>query len=381
MKGVIDYSLKFSKNENDVKIANLNVHLLEKEIDTLAFLFSKYFDQKKYVVVKGLTFHTEFSKCIDFVKQNLNRKQQNSDVTKLFTMFLNHEFMNQVRDFKEIMHYLQKYYKPIVGPSISAIAAACNICSLNQLACLACKSNYVSAAITQFDTTIQQGWDIFLRPMFGLPLLLFVLIKTDYENKFFTSEDLITNCFVNFLRNILCDKTSEFTDRKTVQPLIDECKRATLGMNVKNLEMLLVILKGQHTLDIPLFAPFKKFMLQLCLKTKIKNSKINKIASVVFTGFYLRLYMEASVAKLGYQNNVCFNNFKLMTPFEMEIRNVCRFIMNKYNDEKFETFMMKLASIKEDLNIEQYIVTEEHIRKLMNKHKIDEDFALLLQND
>ncbi|BAC67330.1 hypothetical protein AhnVgp079 [Adoxophyes honmai nucleopolyhedrovirus] len=377
----VNYTLKFSKNDNDVKTVNLIVHLQEHEIESMAFLFSKYYDQKKFINIKGLTFHSEFRKCIDNVKQSFDSQQNNSDLKKIFTAFLNHEFMNQVKNFKEIMQYLQKYYKPMLKPSITEIGHDCKVCPYGAIQCLQCKIKYLSVAISHFDETIQKGWDIFLRPMFGIPILLNILIRTDYTNHFFSADDLITNAFARFFNNILCDRAHKYLEYKMVQPLIDECHRASTGLSVDDFERLLCILKSQNTLDNPLYAPFRKFMLQLCLKTKIKNSKINKIASVVFTGLYLRLYLESAINKFGISDKTCFEVSKQMTPFEMEIRNVCRFILNKYTDHQFERFMLKLANIKRDLVIDQYIIREDYIRKLMNQHKLDDDIALLLNQN
>ncbi|QUJ09280.1 p48/p45 protein [Gynaephora ruoergensis nucleopolyhedrovirus] len=381
----VKYCLQFRKNETDTKHVNFSVSLSVCEIESLAFLFSKYFDQNKCVAVKGLTFFNEFNKCVDAVKRNFDNKQTNNEIKQLFSVFLKHEFMNQVPNFRKIMQYLSKYLKPVDAPSITDIGAECEKCSMNRLECLSCKINYLSVSIANFDRNIQNGWDIFLRPMFGLPLFLYILIKTDYNcNGIFNADDLMTNSFASFFRNLLNDRSIKYVNAKTVQVLADECRRVVAGVDINDLEFLLCMLRNKNTCDTPLFAPFKNFILQLALKTKIKPSKINKIASVVFTGFYLRVYIEGAFSKL--QNNGSgkiypFGANDCPTPFEIELRNVCRFVLPKYTDEQFEKFICKLAAIKNDLSVEQYLVTEKHIRKLVSKHNLDEDFSVLLNQN
>ncbi|QYC92672.1 P48/p45 [Trabala vishnou gigantina nucleopolyhedrovirus] len=418
---LVKYCIQFRKNNNDIKNVVFNVSLTVYEIDSIAFLFSKYFDQSKYVAVKGLTFFSEFNKCVETVKRNFDSKQQNNDIKQLFSVFLKHEFMNQVPNFRKIMQYLQKYLKAIETPSIMEIGSSCDKCSVNELKCLSCKINYVSASVTMFDKSIQDGWDIFLRPMFGLPIFMYILLKTDYDhNGIFNADDLMTNSFALFFRNLLSDKASQYVNQKSVQPLVNECRRLTAGLNHHELEYLLCMLRNRNTCDTVLFAPFKNFIFQMACKTKIKQAKINKIASVIFTGFYLRLYIDGALTRPN--NNNGFNNHQTLpfkqyafgntlvfdesksrggngnnnnnndnniinftenslTPFELELRNVCRFILPKYTHEQFEKFIGKLAAVKRDLSIEQYIVTEKQIRQLVNKHNLDEDFSVLLNQN
>ncbi|AGR56843.1 ac103 [Hemileuca sp. nucleopolyhedrovirus] len=383
----VEYRLQFRKNENDFKNVIFNARLTIYEIDSLAFLFSNYYDHTKYVVVKGLTFFGEFNKCVDAVKKNFDEKQQNNDIKQLFSMFLKHEFMGQVPNFKKIMVYLQKYLKPIESPPIAELCSECDKCSVNRIACTRCKINYLSVAISCFDVNIQDGWDIFLRPMFGLPLFLYVLMRTDYDNNgIFNADDLMTNSFCCFFYNLLSDKSVKYVNQKTVQPLVDECRRVTVGLSRDELEYILCMLRNKNMCDTALFAPFRNFIIQLACKTKIKQAKINKIASVVFTGFYLRLYIEGAANKLlsgaaPSTKRYHFTEDGSASAFEMELRNVCRFILPKYTNEQFENFINKLASIKRDLSIEQYIVTEKHIRHLVTKHKLDEDFSVLLNQN
>ncbi|QEI03684.1 P48 [Rachiplusia nu nucleopolyhedrovirus] len=369
---LVEYTLRF--NKYDVfQYVNFNVRLSAAEIDSLTFLFSKYFDQSNNVSVKGLTFFNEFNKCVEAVKRDFESKQENNDVKKIFSVFLKDEFMSQVPQFRTIMQYLQKYYKITPAPVIEEISSKCNMCSINKIDCISCKINYLSRSISVFDSAIQDGWDIFLRPMFGLPIFLFILLKTDYDkNGVFNADDLITNSFTQFFYNLLCDKaTSNYLNYKSSANLIKECRRVTANLKDHELEQLLCQLRNNNTCETKLFAPFKQFITELALKTKIKSQKVNKIASVVFTGFYLRLYLEGAANKTK-------------SASELEIRNVCRFILNKYNDEQFEKFMIKIGNIKQDLfkeTMEQYIVSERYIRQLVGRHNLDQELYLLLNDN
>ncbi|ACH88597.1 p45 [Helicoverpa armigera multiple nucleopolyhedrovirus] len=369
---VVEYTLRFNKFDTFQNV-NFRVNLTVDEIDSLAFLYSKYYNQSDNVNIKGLTFFNEFNKCVDFVKRNFESKQDNSDVKKIFSVFLKDEFMGQVPKFRTIMQYLQKYYKPTPTPSIPELSAHCNECSVNTIKCLKCKINYLSASISTFDSSIQDGWDIFLRPMFGLPLILFVLLKTEFvEDGMFNADDLITNSFAQFFYNLLCDKAAtNFVDHKACLPLIKECRRVTVALRDPELERLLCMLRSNSSCDSKLFTPFKQFIIELARKTKIKALKVNKIAAVVFTSFFLRQYLEAAPNKTK-------------SAAELEVRNVCRFILNKYNDEQLETFMVKLANIKADLfreTMQQYIVSESFIRHLVLQYNLDEELCMLLNEN
>ncbi|AIZ48623.1 p48 [Agrotis segetum nucleopolyhedrovirus B] len=369
---LVEYTLRFNKFSTFQNV-NFQVRLTADEIDSLAFLYSKYYNHSDSVNIKGLTFFNEFNKCVEFVKTNFESKQSNNDVKKIFSVFLKDEFMSQVPKFRTIMQYLQKFYKPTPAPEVFAIGAQCNSCSVNSLACMSCKINYLSHSISVFDSGIQDGWDIFLRPMFGLPLFLYVLLKTEFpEGGMFNADDLITNSFAQFFYNLLCDKaTTNFVDHKACMPIIKECRRVTVALRDEELERLLCMLRSNSSCDSKLFMPFKVFIVELARKTKIKPVKINKMASVVFTGFYLRQYLEAAPNKTR-------------SAAELELRNVCRFILNKYSNEKFENFIVKLAHIKADLfkeTMEQYIVSESYIRHMVLKYNLDEELSVLLEEN
>ncbi|AKR17379.1 P48 [Urbanus proteus nucleopolyhedrovirus] len=363
------YSLQFSKN-NSPKRVNFKINLSENEIDSLAFLFSKYYNHSKIVIVKGLTFFNEFNKCIDNVKKELENKHSNDEIKRILSAFLKNEFMSQVPQFRKLMDYMQKYYKPVISPDISNIDTSCSSCALNKLECRECKIRYIVASVDAFNENIVDGWDIFLRPMFGMPIMLYILCKTNYEaNGVFNSDDLVTNLFARFFSSVLNDNSNKYVNKKMCYSLIDECRKATASLTEHDLEFLLCMLRKNNMCDSPVFAPFKHFVLQLAHKTKIKIAKLNKIASVIFTGFYLRLYLESASKRIH------------STPFDLELRNVCRFILQDYNAEKFNNFMYKLSNIREDLSTDQYIITEKNIRQMILKYNLDEDLSYLLNKN
>ena len=370
---LIDYCLRFNKYDVFENVS-FGARLTRPEIDSLAFLFSVYFDQKTNVYVKGLTFSTEFNRCVAEIRRNFETKNDNTlndvNVKRLFSFFLQDEFMQQVPEFQLVIKYLKQYYKPVQSPNVAEIASMCaEECSAKQLQCFQCKCRYLSSAVTVFDSGIQDGWDVFLRPMFGMPLLLYILLRTDFDkNGVFNENDLITNSFTMFLYNLLCDKaSSNYVDHKACRQLVSECRRVTVGMTDRELEMLLCSLNtsSYHT---KLFAPFKMFMQQIGKMTKIK--KANKIASVVFTGFFLRHYLDAAPNKT-------------MSAAELEIRNVCRLLLKKYTNERFEEFIVKLKNMKTELALaimENLLVPESFIRRLCIKYNLDDDILLLLNS-
>nr|AYU75277.1 p45 [Spodoptera littoralis nucleopolyhedrovirus] len=365
---LVDYCLRFNRYD-EFQNVSFGANLTRAEIDSLAFLFSVYFDQQNLVQVKGLTFFTEFNKCVEFIKRNFEQKQDQSEVKRIFSLFLKDEFMSQVPNFQIIMKYLKRYYKPIPKPDIvEKVTVGCENCS-SIVACFNCKCRYLSESITTFDSGIQDGWDIFLRPMFGLPLYLTILLNTTFEKEeIFKADDLITNSFAQFFYNLLCDKAStNYMNWKARESLVLECRKVTVGIENRELEMLLAALNS-HSYHTKLFAPFKRFMEELNRVTRIK--KVNKIASVIFTGFYLRNYLDAAPNKT-------------MGADELEIRNVCRLILKQYNSEQFEEFIVKLKSIKMELCValmESYIIPESFIRQLCIKYNVDKDIEILLDS-
>jgi hypothetical protein len=366
-KYTIDYCLRFFQYD-DFKNVSFGADLTIEQIESLSFLFSVYYDQKDCVKVKGLTFFTEFFKIVQNVKKNFESRDDNSDIKRIFSIFLKDEFMNQVTNFQQIIQYLRPYYKPIMKPNIDEIASLCVECPARQIACLMCKSRYVSVSISVFDVSVQEGWDIFLRPMFGLPIFLNILLHTRLERSddIFKIDDIITNSFTQFFYNLLCDKAFMlYSNKQACAPFVKECRKVLVGVEDKDLELLLTGLNS-YTFSSKLYSPFKLFMQNLSKGIKVK--KVNKIASVLFTGFFLRHYLEAAPNKTKFAS-------------ELEIRNVCRLIMKQYNDEQFECFINKLKDIKTELSIalmKSYIVPENFIRHLCIKHNLDKDISLLI---
>nr|AFS51934.1 DekiORF56 [Dendrolimus kikuchii nucleopolyhedrovirus] len=374
------YTLRFN-TYNCFQNVCFEALLLDREIDSLCFLFSRYFDQSLSVDIKGLTFFTEFNKCIVAIKASFERQpvaDNIHNIKNIFSIFLRDEFMKQVPHFRSIMQYLQRFYKPTAVPDVGSLLCDAQCKRADRIQCFACKCAYLSSAIATLDVGLQDGWDIFLRPMFGMPLMLYILLKTDYKNEgeIVNENNLITQMFVQFFYNLLCDKAySLYTKRDVCAPFVKECKKVTALLRKEDQERLLCILSSQCNGagggggggGERLLAPFKSFMMDMGRHIKMK--KINKIASTVLIGFYLRHYLESLSVKT--------------TPAaELELRNVCRFILTKYSDENINLLVDKLKMIKIDLCnalMSELIVPETFIRHIINKYQLDNEIALLVE--
>ncbi|ANF29691.1 p45/48 [Catopsilia pomona nucleopolyhedrovirus] len=377
----LQYSLRFNTYDRFENVC-FEALLSESEIDSLCFLFSKYFDQSLSVDVKGLTFFTEFNKCIAAIKTNFENQPNSAaegmhNVKNIFSIFLRDEFIKQVPHFKTIMQYLQKYYNATPAPQIEAIVCETHCRPLNRVHCFECKCKYLSCSLSTLDVGLQNGWDIFLRPMFGMPLMLYVLMKTDYKNEseIVNENNLITQIFVQFFYNLICDKAySMYTKRELCAPFVRECKKATVSVRREDQERLLAILSAQCNGNATvaggdrLLLPFKSFMMEMGRHTKMK--KINKIASTVLVGFYLRHYLESLADRAAYP------------VAELELRNVCRFILSKYTDENINTLIQKLKLMKIDICnalMTEMIVPETFIRHIITKYQLDDEISLLVE--
>ncbi|AOT85525.1 p45/48 [Cyclophragma undans nucleopolyhedrovirus] len=373
----LQYTLRFNTYDRFQNVC-FEALLLDREIDSLCFLFSRYFDQSLFVDIKGLTFFTEFNKCIVTIKASFEQQpvaDNMHSIKNIFSIFLRDEFMKQVPHFRSIMQYLQKFYKPTQAPNIEPLLCDAQCRSANKIQCFACKCDYLSSAISTLDGGLQNGWDIFLRPMFGMPLMLYILLKTDYknENEIVNENNLITQMFVQFFYNLLCDKAySLYTKHDVCALYVKECKKATALLRKEDQDRLLCILSSQCNGTVGgngerLLAPFKSFMMDMGRHIKMK--KINKIASTVLIGFYLRHYLESVSVKIA-------------PAAELELRNVCRFIMTKYSDENINLLVDKLKMIKMDLcNVlmSELIVPETFIRHIITKYQLDNEIALLVE--
>lgn len=365
---LVDYCLRFNQFENFQNVS-FGANLTKAEIDSLAFLFSVYFDQEDRVLVKGLNFFNEFNKCVELIKRDFEKKDDTSEVKNIFSLFLKDEFIGQVPNFQKIIKYLTVYYKPIPKPNLDELSALCADCPDKSIGCFACKCRYLSAAVSTFDAGIQEGWDIFLRPMFGLPLYLTVLLNTEFgKSEIFNADDLITNAFTQFLYNLLCDKASTYYVKiDQCKGLLEECRRVTVGLNDRDLEQMLSSL-NESSINSKLYSPFKRFMEVFCRINKIK--KRTKIVPVMFMGFYLRNYLEAAPNKT-------------MSAADLELRNVCRLILKHYTLEQYEEFIIKLKDIKTELSAalcSHYIIPERFIRQLCVKYHLDKDISILINN-
>nr|WRK23483.1 p45 [Bombyx mori nucleopolyhedrovirus] len=374
----LQYSLRFNTYDRFENVC-FEAQLLRDEIDSLCFLFSKYFNQSLIVDSKGLTFFTEFNKCIVSIKSSFENQANNTDnihnVKNIFSIFLRDEFIKQVPQFRTIMQYLQTYYNPTPAPDVDEIM--CPSCKpANKIQCFECKCKYLAFSLSTLDEGLQNGWDIFLRPMFGMPLMLYVLLRTDYKNEsdVINENNLITQIFVQFFYNLICDKAySLYTKRDMCVPFVKECKKATAGLRQEDHERVLSILNAQcngfstAANGNRLLLPFKNFMIKMGRNTNMK--KVNKIASTVLIGFYLRHYLE-SLPNKAYP------------VAELELRNVCRFIMSKYSDENINLLIHKLKLIKIDIcNVlmTEMIVPESFIRHIITKYQLDNEISLLIE--
>jgi len=338
------------------------VCLSTEEIDSLSFLYSKYFNQSDNVDVKGLTFFTEFQRYVQNVKRSFDLQNDNDDVKKIFSLIFKPEFLTQVPQFRMIMQQIEKYYNPTSAPDIHEISRKCNVCSLDSIQCLSCKINYLSQCITKFDLGIQDGWDIFLRVMFGLPLYMFIVYKTEFSHEtIFQATDLVSNSMAVLVYNALCDKsTTNFLKYDTCLPLIQDCKQVTSSMTDPKLEQLLLIFTNFFNSKI--FMPFRTFFIKMYRKSKMKNDKINQIIPIIFAGFYLRIYLEAAPNKTK-------------SAAELELRNVCKLLFKKYDGDKFEQLIEKIYLFKADLCkliLENHIVTNQYIRQLFLKYEFEQ---------
>ncbi|ABF50292.1 p48 [Antheraea pernyi nucleopolyhedrovirus] len=377
----LTYNLRFNAvhpSGHSFEQVRFEAQLLQHEIDSLTFLLAKYFDQHELVDVQGLTFFTEFNKCIVAIKARFESQPSSEDlhnIKSIMSMFLRDEFIKQVPNFKTIMEYLKVYYNPVAAPDAHALMCAEHCRAAGKISCLQCKCSYLSCALFTLDAGLQDGWDIFLRPMFGIPLLLYVILKTDFgpEADVINENNLMTQIFVQFFYNLLCDKAyALYTKHKMCEPLVKDCRRVIGLLRHEDQHRLLSILNAQCNGSSTvangerLLTPFRSFMIKMGHHTKIK--KVNKIASTVLIGFYLRHYLE-SVPN------------KVLPAGELEMRNVCRFIMNKYSDENVDELVRKIKLIKIEILhalMTERIVPETFIRRIITDYKLDNEIALLM---
>ncbi|QBQ01623.1 p45 [Hyphantria cunea granulovirus] len=360
--GEIEYCLKFFKLNEEVRVKFV-CSLEEHEIDTLCFLLAEYFEQRDMFNFKGLTFFSRFRYVIDVIKKDYEaRSDTDEDVKKIFKLFVDNDFITQVPSFQVIMSKIKDYFKPIAGVTIEK----CAECK-NTLDCVTCKAAYISLGITQLDETLQNGWNIYFRPMLGIPVLFFALFKSnshEMDQDVFNVDNIITNTLLQFFYNLLCDKaTPMYWNFDKCRPLITNAQKYILGMNDNALERLLINL-NTNTYSTKIYAPLRQFMEQ-----NFSNKQSGKLVHKLFIGFFMRIYLEA-------------RKRIVMRPYELETRNVCRVIFKDYSDAEIDHLIKKLDAIKLDLAhyvAHNFVIPKECVIKLFNKHDLHGDISQLLQ--
>lgn len=394
------YNLRFSAVHqlvHRVEHVRFEAQLRQQEIDSLAFLLAKYFDQHDLIDAKGLTFFTEFNKCIVAIKAKFEAQSDAEDVhgiKHIMGMFLRDEFIKQVPHFKTILGYLSEYYVPVAAPDAHASMCAAHCRPRGKVSCLPCKCDYAASALAALDASLQDGWDIFLRPMLGMPLLIYVVLRTDYSSQpeVINENNIMTQMFVQFFYNLLCDKAyAMHTKHAACEPLVRDCRRVITLLPVKDRYRLLTLLNEQcNSAASPvanatkLLMPFKNFMIKMGQHTKIK--KVNKMAATVLIGFFLRHYIESM------PRHYLLNMRGLLaddasdepcTAGDLELLNVCRYIFKRYSDKDVAVVVEKLKRITvEMMNVLMFekIVPETFIRRIIVDYQLDNEIALLVDS-
>lgn len=376
----IEYGLRFYKLTKS-SLVTFVCSLNAQEIDTVTFLLAEYFNQQHLFNFERLTFFNQYRYIIEVIKKDYDqRTDTDQEVRQIFKLFIENDFIGQVPSFQMIMKNVGSYFIKIEGVDVSAIT--CENCT-TKFECLQCKATYLSMGITVLDSTLQNGWDIFFRPMLGVPLIFFTLFRSDMSNvdqTVFSVDNIITNTLLQFFYNLLCDRaTPQFWDYKKCMPLINNCQDYVLGVQTSSLEYLLVNLNST-TYNTKIYAPLKQFMEQ-----HFSTKQIGKLIHKIFIGFYLRVYLEAkkkNIEKIGKMRKRKLNDVQTIDVYNLETRNVCRVLFKDYSDIEFETLMNKLDMIKKDLAThvcENFVVPKECVLQLFNKHQLREDVAKLLQ--
>ncbi|ABC61198.1 P48 [Choristoneura occidentalis granulovirus] len=376
----IQYNLKFYKLCETRGIENTYVTftctMSAYEIDTLTFLLAEYFNQQSLFSFDKLTFFNQYKYVINVIKNDYEKKTDNeNEVKQIFKLFIDNDFIGQMPCFQVIMKNLRPYYNNVVGVDLDF----CNDCALKKkFQCLKCKATYMSEALSLLDVNLQNGWDIFFRPMLGIPLLFFALFKTnmnEVDDEVFNIDTIVTNTLLQFFYNLLSDKTTpQFWNFKKCNGLIESCREYIMG--VQDTEYLLLNFNN-NTYNTKIYTPLRQFMEKhFCTK------QIGKLVHKIFIGFYLRIFLEAKkrneqrlVTKGAKNMNVCF-------PADLELRNVCRVLFKEYNDENFEEMLQKLYAIKNELFMEisqNFVAPKECVVRLFNKYNLKNDVSMLLQ--
>nr|AUF81984.1 p48 [Cryptophlebia leucotreta granulovirus] len=376
----IDYNLNFFKLCETRGFENIHVtftcSLTAYEIDTLTFLLAEYFNQQNLFQFEKLTFFNQYKYVIDVIKRDYEQKTESEvEVKQIFKLFIENDFIGQVPSFQVIMKSVKPYLKPI--ESVTVDFSKCSVCK-QKLNCINCKANYMSEALSLLDSSLQNGWDIFFRPMLGMPLLFFALFKTnmnDVDQEVFNVDNIVTNALLQFFYNLLADKaTPQYWNFKKCNHLIESCREYMLG--VQNVEFLLANLNN-NTYNTKIYTPLRQFM-----EKNFSTKQIGKLIHKIFNGFYLRIFLEA---KKKNDERVITKGAKgviVCNPADLELRNICRVLFREYDCNEFEDVIKKLYAIKGELFTEitsNFIIPKQCVVKLFNKYNLKNDVGKLMQ--
>ncbi|QOD40037.1 p48/p45 [Matsumuraeses phaseoli granulovirus] len=377
----IQYNLKFFKLCKTRGVDNINVtftcSLTVYEIETLTFLLAEYFQQQHLFNFEKFTFFNRYKYVIDIIKKDYEQKTDNDvEIQQLFKLFIDNDFIDQVPSFQVIIKSVREYYNTLPGVEVNYDDCEEDCEKVQKLKCLKCMGVYMSKALTLLDSSLQNGWDIFLRPMLGIPLIFFALFKTNMnqvDEQVFNVDGIITNTILQFFYNLLCDRaTAQFWNFKKCNKLIETCKEYVLG--ARNMEYLLVNLNNS-SYNTKMYTPLRQFM-----QKHYNTKQICKLIHKVFIGFYLRVYLEAK--KRNEERIVAKGaNIAVCSPPELELRNVCHVLFKDYTKEEFEDIINKLHEIKTELSVyvwQDYLVPKECVIKLFNKYDLKKDVSRLL---
>lgn len=365
----IQYNLKFFKL-CETTYVTFQCSLTAYEIDTLTFLLSEYFGQQHLFNFEKLTFFNQYKYVVDVIKNDYEQKTSSDiEIKQMFRLFIDNDFIGQVPSFQTIMKSIKNYLKPING--VEWIAKDC--CK-NFLDCIKCKATYMSEALSLLDAGLQNGWDIFFRPMLGIPLLFFALLKTKIEeDEMFNLDSIITNILLQFFYNLLSDKTTpQYWNFKKCNSLIENCREYILSYS--NVEYLLLNL-NVSTYNTKIYTPLRQFM----EKNFNNNKQISRLIHKIFIGFYLRIFLEAKK-----RNDLRLKKPNPTSPFDLELRNVCRVLFREYTEKEFEEMICKLNDIKKDLFAEistNFVTPKECVLRIFNKYNLKNDVNRLLNNN
>ncbi|AER41504.1 P48/P45 [Epinotia aporema granulovirus] len=368
----VEYCLKFykinSQSQSETKYVKFLCTLTAYEIDTVTFLLAEYFGQQHMFQFDRLTFFNQFKYVVDAIKRDYDTHSENDDeVKQIFKLFIDNDFIGQVPCFQMIMKNLGMYFKPIQGVVGFRPCDACD----KIVSCMTCKANYLSESLTMLDSSLQDGWDIFFRPMLGIPVLFFVLFKTDMsgiDDEIFNTDNIITNTLLQFFYNLLSDKaTSLYWNNAKCAQLINNCAKYVTDIQLESMDLLLTKLNS-NTYNTKMFAPLKQFM-----EHHFSNKQISKLVHKIFIGFYMRVYADA-------KKQQCKR--RTVSPHDIEVRNICRILFKEYNDADFERVIAKLANLKTELALlhcNNYVINKEYVLVLFNKYDLKKDVTRLLE--